>query len=400
MATDISSKNELSNLSADLSTKIKDLQSDMEMMNSSLNSAKNYDGIDVESAANKIKTNIANVVKDLLTASANINGYSNALAEFDIDDFEEFDNVVLNYSATAENNAATTLDNKDDSETNNNSKNSDATVTLSTPAATAAATATNAAATKSQASNTSTYYSNSVSGANSKKWSTGGNNSNSSGSSGSSTSNNSTTSNGGNKPNYDDSTSNWNPSAKVGDSRDITTPLIVTPTGQTSSNGRTQRSAASKVTIKQGDPNDPNIDITKYHNNVAEGFKVTTGNLAYELCDEDVELLCAIVSAESDKSYDDALAVTSTILNRCETSNWINAHGRDPIAQVTAPNQYVVYQHGSYERYMDGNAPEAVVQAVKDALAGVRNHEYTSFRSNSSTSYSDNMITSTGNRYK
>jgi hypothetical protein len=110
-------------------------------------------------------------------------------------------------------------------------------------------------------------------------------------------------------------------------------------------------------------------------------------------------LLCAIVAAESDKSYDDALAVMSTILNRCETSNWINSHGRDPIAQVTAPDQYVVYQHGSYEKYMDGNVPDEVKQAVADALAGVRNHNYTSFRSNVSTSYSDNMITETGNRY-
>ena len=137
-----------------------------------------------------------------------------------------------------------------------------------------------------------------------------------------------------------------------------------------------------------------------YQNKLDKGFNVTTGNLAYELCEEDFELLCAIVSAESDKSYDDALAVVTTVLNRCETSNWINSHGRDPIAQATAPNQFVVYQHGSYERYMNGNAPSTVVQAVKDALAGVRNHKYCSFRSNGTTSYSNNMITSTGNRYK
>ena len=115
---------------------------------------------------------------------------------------------------------------------------------------------------------------------------------------------------------------------------------------------------------------------------------------------KDIELLCAIVSAESDKSYDDALAVVSTILNRCEKSNWINSHGRDPIQQATAPNQYVVYQHGSYKKYLNGNAPQTVKQAVMDALNGVRNHNYCSFRSNGTTSYSNNMITATGNRYK
>ena len=158
--------------------------------------------------------------------------------------------------------------------------------------------------------------------------------------------------------------------------------------------------ASGPVKITEGDPNNPDIDLTKYSNYPEKGFEVTTGNLCYELSDADIELLCAIVSAESDKTYDDALAVITTILNRCETDNWIRSHGTDPIAQATAPNQFVVYQHGSYKRYMNGNAPETVVQAVKDALAGVRNHKYLSFRSNGTTSYSDNMISPTGNRYK
>lgn len=158
--------------------------------------------------------------------------------------------------------------------------------------------------------------------------------------------------------------------------------------------------ASGPVKITEGDPNNPDIDITKYSNYPEKGFKVTTGNLCYELSDADIELLCAIVSAESDKTYDDALAVITTILNRCETDNWIRSHGTDPIAQATAPNQFVVYQHGSYKSYMNGNAPDTVVRAVKDALAGVRNHKYLSFRSNGTTSYSSNMISPTGNRYK
>lgn len=166
----------------------------------------------------------------------------------------------------------------------------------------------------------------------------------------------------------------------------------------TSSSGKVNASGPVKIT--EGDPNNPDIDITKYSNYPEKGFEVTTGNLCYELSDADIELLCAIVSAESDKTYDDALAVITTILNRCETDNWIRSHGTDPIAQATAPNQFVVYQHGSYKKYMNGNAPETVVQAVKDALAGVRNHKYLSFRSNGSTSYSNNMISPTGNRYK
>lgn len=152
----------------------------------------------------------------------------------------------------------------------------------------------------------------------------------------------------------------------------------------------------SEVTISSGDPN---IDISKYHNNINAGFEVTVGNTAYNLSEGDYNLLCAIVAAESDKSYDDALAVITTILNRCEAPNWIASHGTSPISQATAPNQFVVYQHGSYKSYL-GNAPETVMTAVRDALAGVRNHNYLSFRSNGSTGYSSNMITQSGNRYK
>lgn len=141
------------------------------------------------------------------------------------------------------------------------------------------------------------------------------------------------------------------------------------------------------------------IDISKYNNNVGAGFEVTTNNQTFNVSDADYNLLCAIVSAESDKSYDDALAVITTILNRCEASNWVASYGTNPVSQATAPNQFVVYQHGSYKQYM-GNSPETVMTAVRDALAGVRNHHYLSFRSNGSTSYSSNMITASGNRYK
>lgn len=141
------------------------------------------------------------------------------------------------------------------------------------------------------------------------------------------------------------------------------------------------------------------IDTSIYHDNIAAGFKVTTDNKTYELNDTEYDTLCAIVAAESDKTYDDSLAVASTVLNRCETDRWIATNGDHPIAQATAKGQYVVYEEGYYKKYLNGKAPETVKTAVKDALNGVRNHEYLSFRSNGSTRYSNNMITPTGNRY-
>ncbi len=147
-------------------------------------------------------------------------------------------------------------------------------------------------------------------------------------------------------------------------------------------------------------PNNSSIDISKYHSNPDKGFVVTTDNPTYNLSEGDLELLTAIVSAESDKSYDDALAVASTILNRCEEPKWSSCGGNNPVKQATAPNQFVVYQHGSYKKFMGNGAPDTCKQAVLDALNGARNHDYLSFRSNGSSRYSSNMITATGNRYK
>lgn len=142
------------------------------------------------------------------------------------------------------------------------------------------------------------------------------------------------------------------------------------------------------------------VDASKYTNKPESGFVVTTDNPKYNLSDSDIELLTAIVSAESDKSYDDALAVASTIFNRCETPKWASCGGSNPVKQATAKDQFVVYQHGSYKKYMGSGAPDTCRQAVLDVINGVRNHKYLSFRSNGSTRYSSNMITSSGNRYK
>jgi len=156
--------------------------------------------------------------------------------------------------------------------------------------------------------------------------------------------------------------------------------------------------AASK-TIGSGSGGNT-IDISKY---TSKGnFVVTTGNTTYNLSDAEKDTLYGIVAAESDKSYDDALAVISVILNRCESPAWSQQYGKNPVAQVKAPYQFEVYQgdgRGMYANYTGGRAPETVTTAVNDALAGVRNNEFLSFKANWVTSVGNNMITNTGNRY-
>ena len=67
------------------------------------------------------------------------------------------------------------------------------------------------------------------------------------------------------------------------------------------------------------------------------------------------------------------LAVASAILNRCENAEYQQLHGIDPIAQITAANQFEGYTTGEFQQYM-GNNSDVVIEAVKAALAGVRNH--------------------------
>ena len=169
---------------------------------------------------------------------------------------------------------------------------------------------------------------------------------------------------------------------------------VIETGGLTSENGLTQRSALENIEVTIGKDTDTSV----YTSNSANGFDVTTGNYAYELNDKDVELLYAIVAAEGDKSYDDSLALMSTLLNRCEDNEWIASHGKDPIAQITALDQFKTYQTGNYMQYMGGNVSDAVKRAVDDALKGVRNHDYLNFSKN--TDFSTFMITETGNRYK
>lgn len=124
---------------------------------------------------------------------------------------------------------------------------------------------------------------------------------------------------------------------------------------------------------------DPNYDVgDRYHNYPDAGIEVTVGNRAYKLCDKDFDLICSIVAAEGDQSYDGSLAIISTILNRCEDENLINAFGPDPISQATANGQYASYGLGQHVKYSNGNYSEAVKIAVRDALAGVRNNRYVS----------------------
>jgi len=121
------------------------------------------------------------------------------------------------------------------------------------------------------------------------------------------------------------------------------------------------------------------------------GFNVTTGNKTYELTEEEFAILATVVNCEAKRSSkDDILAVMSVILNRADSNRYPN----DPVSVVAAP-----YQFSCYKGTINNNVSESVKSVMKDALNGIRNHNYYGFRSWQTSSYSDKYIVDGGNRY-
>ncbi len=96
---------------------------------------------------------------------------------------------------------------------------------------------------------------------------------------------------------------------------------------------------------------------------------------------EQLQLIWAIVAQEDNGSYEGALAVISSAMNRAESARW-GYLGGNALSQLTAPGQYCYSLDHYWQARLGGNVPEYVKQAVYDCLVhGIRNHSYTSFRS-------------------
>lgn len=138
--------------------------------------------------------------------------------------------------------------------------------------------------------------------------------------------------------------------------------------------------------------------LTKYLSIPEKGFVVSNNNTKYSLSTEDFNLLVAVVSSESNKKLDDIMAVMSVILNRCDRS------GKTPVEVITAPGQFSGYLQGYYRNYLNvdntlKSNTTLVQEVVNDALNGVRNNKYYSFRSWNSYYYGENYIVEYGNRF-
>ena len=147
------------------------------------------------------------------------------------------------------------------------------------------------------------------------------------------------------------------------------------------------------------------VDASKYIDNEPMGFKVTEGNKQYNLNGYEFDVVVAVVAGEFDKNKDDALAVVSVILNRCDSPKWSSWAGNSPYTQVTRKGQFEVYGKDYYLAYMPNGKQygsekyNVAKQALIDGLNGIRNNSYLGFRAWHISSYSDKYMVSGGNRY-
>ena len=141
-------------------------------------------------------------------------------------------------------------------------------------------------------------------------------------------------------------------------------------------------------------------DLTQYDSVSVAGTQgetlvnseITSGNADSSSYTQDqLELIWAIVGQEDSGSYEGALAVITSAMNRADQN--YGGYGKNALAQLTAPGQYCyspsVSDPSYYQARLGGNVADYVKQAVSDCLTkGYRNHSYLNFRSRNSTGHS------------
>lgn len=148
--------------------------------------------------------------------------------------------------------------------------------------------------------------------------------------------------------------------------------------------------------------------VDSYSNNISKEDKINYILEKYNLSKYQFDVLSAIVLTEAESnSYDDAYAVINTIYNRTHAKNWVRScsnyfgekNGNNLYYQAIMPNQFVVYQHGTYKRYLNNTSLNGY-NAIIDFLYNEEiMHNYLSFRSNSIIINGSEKFSDRGNNY-
>jgi len=150
------------------------------------------------------------------------------------------------------------------------------------------------------------------------------------------------------------------------------------------------------------------ITVDSYKTEETREEKVAYILKKYNLTEYQFNVLSAIVLSEAESnSYNDAYAVINTIYNRTHSKSWVkfisNKFGKDTggslYYQAIAPNQFVVYQHGTYKKHLNNTTVvgyDAIIDFLytEDIL-----HNYLSFRAHNIKRANSAAFSSKGNNY-
>lgn len=149
-------------------------------------------------------------------------------------------------------------------------------------------------------------------------------------------------------------------------------------------------------------------ELDSYTTTITREDKIKTILEKYNLTKEQFKILSAIVLSESQaNSYEDAYAVINTIYNRTHSKNWVksvnnrfgNNKGKNLYYQAIHPNQFVVYEHGSYKKNLN-NTKSIGYDAIIDFLYTEEiMHNYLSFRSHNIKIKNSESFSDKGNNY-
>ncbi len=142
-------------------------------------------------------------------------------------------------------------------------------------------------------------------------------------------------------------------------------------------------------TINVGQEILSDVEIVPYDvNEIVAGYHLTMENTTYTVSEEEFLQVAYVVQQESlDGSYEDALGVTSVILNRMEDGRY--SYADSLLAVVSAPGQFTVWDASKAAAFTRAEIQPEVLRAMNDALYnGIRNNDYVEFKSAGTAKYS------------
>ena len=174
----------------------------------------------------------------------------------------------------------------------------------------------------------------------------------------------------------------------------IETTIIEIPFNTVTKNLATNSTDTTSKIVKEGKNGKKEITSrnTYVNNKLVDSVEISS-KILEEPIDKIIQVSAKSISRsaqECSTSYDGALAVITTAMNRASSSKW-QKYGKDPLSQYKAKNQFTYSIDGQYRKRLNGNYKSFVKQAVLDALNGKRNHNYLSFNS-ASTGRSGKII--------